>query len=329
MSFPAIQFITSFPGFVDYRPAVDASGTQVVFERNPYPANGNPTTLHLVSNIGGPCHTGPVPNFLPASSAATFPIDQTRPDWNWATGKVAFSGVPSGYTRSFVYIVGSNGINPSQVPNTLGYLYPTWSTDGTMLVVDVNDPANTPPFAHSNALINLNGAPSVLNLNGNDARGHAVFGGFAAPQPGNPHYIAFAGQSQNGQAYSQDTNYVFLNQPSSANVTGNICAPLEPNAIVATYDASHQGRAPSWSPNGQYIVFESNRNGDYALFLANVAQVRAGATPVQLTGPGWGAQHAKFLPNGTHLVFSAFLTPGSSEPSPRGIAMIDITAYLT
>jgi Tol biopolymer transport system component len=126
--------------------------------------------------------------------------------------------------------------------------------------------------------------------------------------------------------YNQDNNYVFLNSVTNGVYTS---APLEPAASIALYGPAYQGRAPYWSPNGQFIVFESSRVGGYALFLANVAKVAQGAAPVQLTDATYWAQHAKFLPGGTKLVFTALQTPSAAGTGPRGIAIIDISAYLT
>jgi Tol biopolymer transport system component len=179
----------------------------------------------------------------------------------------------------------------------------------------------------------------VKNLNGNDASSVPVFGGFAAPQPGNPTRIAFAGQpalsswgaasspgpTGTAPSYNQDNNYVFLNSAAGGQYTS---APLEPAASISVFDQAYQGRAPYWSPNGQYIVFESSRAGGYALFLANVAKVAQGGKPVQLTDSSYWAQHAKFLPGGTRLVFTALQTPSATNTGPRGIAIIDISAFL-
>jgi len=46
--------------------------------------------------------------------------------------------------------------------------------------------------------------------------------------------------------------------------------------------------------------------------------------PVQLTDTVYGAQHAKFFPNGSQLIFCAKPTPQSRFR----IASIDISAYL-
>ena len=90
------------------------------------------------------------------------------------------------------------------------------------------------------------------------------------------------------------------------------------------FDKSHQGRAPSWSPDGRYLAFESNRvdGRQYAIFLVNVS---AGSKPVQVTDATYDAQHAKFSPDGKSLIVTAFQTPGHG---PCGIAQLDISGYL-
>ena len=164
----------------------------------------------------------------------------------------------------------------------------------------------------------------------------ALFGGFAAPRPGFPMQIAFAGQPAlttwgvaAGQAppptaaYNQDNNYIFLNANAAGVFTS---APLEAAASVQAFDGAYQGRAPYWSPDGIHIVFESSRAGGYALFLANVAK---GTPPVQLTDIDYWAQHAKFFADGTRLVFTALQEPDKQGKGARGIAVIDISAYLS
>jgi len=342
--FPALTFITCDPAFTDYRPAIDATGTIVLFERTPFPnPNDVPTAIYMVK-AGATCASATATAFVPppVNAPATFPFAQTRPDWSWVTGQVAFSGAPSNSANNQIqiYTVGSTGGAPTLVPQTIQHIYPIWTSDGKMLVAYNENPTNAFPLPPVSALIDpMTGDRYVKNLNGNDADNVPVFGGFAAPQPGNPRHIAFAGQPElaswgmpasptttgTAPVYNQDNNYVFLNSVSNAVYSS---APLEPGASISAYDSTKQGRAPYWSPNGQYIVFETSRYGGYALCLANVAALAKGAAPVQLTDAGYAAQHAKFLPNGHQLVFTALQTPNAAGTGPRGIALIDISPYL-
>jgi hypothetical protein len=343
---PTPTFITSSPGFTDYRPAVDKTGTRVLFERTPYPNPGEtqPTVLYLATGVGGASPV--VAPFLtvPATPPSTWPYSQTRPDWSWVTNEVAFSGAPSNNGGPIqVHVVAADGVAPRLVPDTVAHIYPIWTSDGTQLVVYDNN-ANVatpgpPPIAPPvTRLINPDGTVAQANLNGLDAAGVQVFGGFAAPKPGSPTQIAYAGQPAvtywgttppsplpnplPPPAYDQDNNYVFVNKSTGGAFSS---APLEANASIATYMPAYQGRAPYWSPDGNYVVFESSRNGGYALFLANVTK---GTAPVQLTATGYWAQHAKFLPGGKSIVFTALQTPSAAGTGPRGIALLDISSFL-
>lgn len=334
---PPITFLTSDPAYTDYRPAVDKAGARVVFERTPFPNTAHANTmLYVATSIDLP--SPPVVPFVPvpATPPATYPYSQTRPDWSWQTGEVVFSGAPSETAAIEAHIVSADGKTVSAVPKTLAHIYPIWSSSGTQIVI-YNNSTSALPVRPVTSLITPDGAVVVANLNGTDASTPpvAVFGGFAAPKPGNPMQIAFAGQPAlatwgvpSGQAppatpeYNQDNNYVFLN---TAIAGGYVSKPLEPGASVQTFLPAYQGRAPYWSPDGNYIVFESSRAGGYALFLANVTK---GTPPVQLTPATYWAQHAKFFAGGTRLVFTALQQPNAQGTGPRGIGVIDITAYL-
>ena len=339
VSFPPITFITHDPHFTDYRPAIDATGQVVVFERTPHPNPGGAmnTTLYVATSIGSP--NPPTAPFLtvPPNPAPSYPYSQTRPDWSWVNHQIVFSGAPSESAPIEVHIATANGKTVTQVPMTLAHIYPIWSSDATQIVT-YNNSNSAAPVRPVTTLIMPDGNVVVANLNGDDTANPPapMFGGFAAPKPGMPTQIAFAGQPAlpswglpAGQtppataAYNQDNNYVFINSPRAGG--GYQSSPLEPAASMATFDPAYQGRAPYWSPDGKYIVFESSRAGGYALFLATIGKT---TPPVQLTASTYWAQHAKFFPGGTQLVFTALQQPSAAGTGPRGIAIIDISAYL-
>ena len=168
--FPAITWITSDPSFTDYRPAVDATGQQVVFERTPFPHPvGTNTTLYLATSIGSP--NPPAKPFLevPANPAATYPYSQTRPDWSWVNHQVVFSGAPSESSTIEAHIATANGKTVTLVPKTLAHIYPTWTSDGTQLVI-YNNSTSAAPVKPVTALIMPDGNVVVANLNGADTR---------------------------------------------------------------------------------------------------------------------------------------------------------------
>ena len=103
-------------------------------------------------------------------------------------------------------------------------------------------------------------------------------------------WIAFAGQENIGQKYDQTKNSIWLVNDSGAVRT------LESNP--------GQGRAPTWSPDGKLLAFESNRGstiGLYAIFLIN----RDGTGLRQVTDQFLNADHPVWSPDGRGLAFSA------------------------
>lgn len=317
--FPQLHFITSDPDYSDYRPAIDSAAQHVVFERTP--AGGGTTELYIVSMESA------IPRlFIQAGQGddlITGPW-QTRPDWSWVTGKVVLNVAATNNDALQVLIAQADGTPLQNIHDSRGFVYPTWSPDGTQLIIyNASEGANPEPCT---SLIALDGTVLQANLDGNDANNVPMFAGFATPTPANVNLIAYAGQPDMGWGpaaaggYNQNYNYVFLNAENGGVFSS---APLEPEASIAIYDPAHQGRAPVWSPDGNYVAFESDRAGGYAIFLANVAQ---GTAPVQVTDAGYGSQHAKFFPDGTKLVLTALQQPGGG--GPRGIAWVDISQYV-
>jgi Tol biopolymer transport system component len=319
-TFADLHFVTADPNYSDYRPAIDASAQHVVFERTP--VGGGATKLYILSLASGVPERFVEPEL--DRSIITGPV-QTRPDWSWVTGQVVLDVAASNNSGPrAVLIVHPDGSPIANVPDSKGYVYPTWSPDGTQLIVyNGTVHANPQPCT---SLIDLDGTVVTLNLNGTDANGALIFGGFASPTPGNVNLIAYAGQPDiawgpdTSGGYNQDYNYVFVNTDNNGVFTS---APLESGASITIYDPSHQGRAPVWSPDGNYVAFESDRAGGYAIFLANVA---TGSAPVQITDASYGAQHPKFYPDQTKVILTAYQKPDGSNP--RGIAWVDISGYL-
>ncbi len=315
-TYPTMNIITSNPDYSDYRPAVGSAGSVVIFERTPMAA-GSPTLLYVVDDLSNP---DPQP-FISSDG----PGQQTRADWCWQTNQIAFNGV-----HQTVWTMNGDGSSPAKIDGTAQFNYPAWSQDGSSLtVMNASDGATPQP---STSQMNTSGTITYQNLNGNDADGNVLFGGMPAVNPNNSLLVAFAGQPNiaawpppnppSKSGYNQSANYIFLNTQSGSTFSSS---PLESAAPIDNYDRSYQGRAPAWSPDGRYVVFESNRNGGYAIFLFDTQNPNN--APVQLTEGSYGSQHAKFFPDGKKLILCAFQTPGSGKP-PFGIAWIDISTYV-
>ena len=58
-------------------------------------------------------------------------------------------------------------------------------------------------------------------------------------------------------------------------------------AIRRLTDDSANYRSPSWSPDGRYIAFESNRDGDWGIYVMDIASY-VGGEPTAVDETSWG-----------------------------------------
>ncbi|HEV7643309.1 MAG TPA: hypothetical protein VGO50_05135 [Pyrinomonadaceae bacterium] len=309
-TYPDIHWVTEGTDFKDYRPAIGGNGKSVIFERT-FLNTSIKTKLYKVDSLSGDTPVPILPNLN---------TEQTRPDWCWKSGQVAFN------RDNLIGIIKTAG-QASFFRSTDNFFYPQWNADGSTLTVMNSSGSAGTVHPCSSVIDPKTGAVSILNINGNDADGTAVYGGMPAVKPHSTNHIAFAGQPAldnwspgSGTSYDQKNNYIFLNSPDR---TGHFpSSPAETDAPIDSYDPDFQGRAPAWSPDGNFIVFESTRNGNaFALFLLTLGRDRV---PVQLTDTVYEAQHAKFFPGGKRLIFCAKPTPTSRNR----IAWIDISDYV-
>jgi WD40-like Beta Propeller Repeat len=313
---PTLNFLTGSDDSIDYRPAINSAGVAVVFERTPI--KGGLTVLNEVGVVDGAA----APAVL-LSGASSVPPSQTRPDWCWTTDIIAFNGAETNTGVVSVWQVPGYGGDPQPIAGTTGCFYPRWSLDGSLFVTEDHSTSAKPQPC--NSIFYANGNQKCPNIDGTDAGQTPLFGGMPAVGPRDLPQIAFAGQPKLagwGDAksvvakYDENKNYIFLNTSSGNGVYTS--APMESGASLTTYDPKYQGRAPSWSPDGCTIVFESNREGNgYAIYLYDLK----GNTVRQVTDPKFGGQHAKFFPDGTKLILSIH---HPDKPKTRGIAWVSI-----
>jgi len=326
-SLPLLHYLTSDANFTDYRPAVNADGDAVIFERTPFPQPANPlTVLYAIADFNSP---NPEPFLSQGTGPDAPPPSQTRPDWCWKTGQLLFNGARTNKSPLSVWQVGADGSAPTRVSNTTGGCYPTWDRNITpgvpaMFVTEYGGSKPDP----CNAIFDVDGNLKAANIDGADLATPpaSVFGGMPTVGPNGLPQVAFAGQpvvkgwaGSSSNKYDQNYNYIFLNTESNGVFTS---APMESEASLASYDKSYQGRAPAWSPDGATIAFESNRNGGFAIYLCNLAS----GTITRVTDPALGAQHAKFFPDGRKLIMC--INHPNSDPPSMGIAWVDISGLL-
>lgn len=176
-----------------------------------------------------------------------------------------------------VYTSDATGGSIAPVKHGGRLAYPAWYPQAAALLAIVDG-------AHALTRIDFSGNRTPVTPGG-------WYAGMGSVNQATPSQIAFAGQIDHGQPYDQKVNQIWLYDGSG-----------DPTQLD-----DEQGRAPWYSPDGGQLAFESNRGGSYRIWLAT-----GGGNPVPITDAAWGAQHAKFSPDGKTIVFAG-IPPGSKR----------------
>jgi Tol biopolymer transport system component len=282
MSGPAPKVLTTpTSGTMDYWPCFSPDGSTVLFSRTQ--DGGKTWKLLRVDAAGGA-----------AEDFVTLPVSATRASWSARTGRIAFNGDALNGNGGGIWVMDGDGRNAHAVATTglIAPMYPSWYPDGATIAV--GDAARNILYRVEVA----GGTPVAVT------RQSEVLAGMSSVSP-DGRWIAFAGQKNEGHAYNQADNLVWI-----ADGTGD-STPLEPQSL--------QGRAPVWSPDGRRLAFESDRgspNGFYAVFIIN----RDGTGLVQVTDYALNANHPVFSPDGRQLVFAI----GDGSDGGTGIAIMTL-----
>jgi Tol biopolymer transport system component len=276
-----VRFLTQ--GAEDLWPCFSPDSAQILFSRRV----GQGWELFIV-----PVRGGQAVQVIASNS----PVAATRANWSKASNVIAFAG-SSTAGESQVWLMNSDGSNSHAVELSglsEKIFYPSWYPDGKRLAVMDGDTL-------SMKRIDL-GKGTVTALT--DPK--RIYTGMPSVSPDGK-WIAFAGQENRSRPYDQTKNSIWL---------------MEDSGVPRLLESSgKQGRAPTWSPSGEQLLFESDRAssvGLYVVFLIN----RDGTGITQLTDPALNADHPVWSADGRHIAFSAH-DPAQS-PGRRGIGIIDL-----
>jgi Tol biopolymer transport system component len=235
----------------------------------------------------------------------------TRPDWCWATGRIAMTGIRG--DRGELWLLDSDGRNLTHVPvgdpPRTRLFYPSWYPEGDAVAV-------TDYATHEILRVDVSSGEAISLTDP-----AVVWAGMCSVSPdsewGNP--IAFAGQPP-------DEEY---------GVADNVLWILRPESPPVTLDSLH-GRTPAWSPTDDYLAFSSVRRRPAPAFTLHPRTLPPGASGVfvqHVAGDGGiprravgvtpfdvGAVHPKWSPDGEVLVCMAADVDGPR----RGLALIDL-----
>lgn len=282
------RFLTDDPSWIDARPCYSPNGRHVLFMRSPV-SNQDVSEFWILPTIGG----------VAERFFASPDLQATRPDWSWSRSsfEIAFTGIDAKKqlgvwlldveTRDVVRI-------PFGDPADVKPSYPSWYPDGRSLVA-TNYQENVQQILRSD-LVN----PPVPLTDPT-----LVWAGMSSVSPdtraGNT--IVFAGQRPSSQGYNEDDNQLWIQE------VGRPPLELDPK----------QARSPWWSPDGQAIAFESNRDNDGHQIYQIFTEPGDGGEATAATPHALATQHAKWSPIGPQLTFAAGFPAGGA-----GIAVVDL-----
>jgi Tol biopolymer transport system component len=275
-----VRFLTA--GGQDFWPWFSPDGSQIVFSRRAEVA----WELFLVPAAGGEPHK---------VARTPLSVSATRANWSTRNDLIAFTGISStGENRVWLIKPDGSGARDVSLQGLSDQVfYPSWYPDGDQIaVMDAREMAIKRIDLSKGVAVTLTDSKKILT-------------GMPSVSPDGK-WIAFAGQENKGQRYDQSKNSIWLVDDVGA------AHPVE--------QSPGQGRAPTWSPNGEQLAFESTRGstaGLYAIFLIN----RDGTGLIQVTDRALNADHPVWSPDGRQIAFSAH---DATHWNGRSIGIVDV-----
>ncbi len=276
--------------YVDGRPCFSPDGNTVLFERT---GNGISRAQFWTVQI---------PTNIEKCYYKSHTYGCLRASWSWNptqnSKQIAFTGIyPQGDTpMSRIMLLDENGVDNSATHLTVpGYKnaelsYPAW-------------------YPNELALLMTNYSKLELlkvNMNSLDAKvltSDAYWSGMGTVNQVDSNMIAFAGQPAGSGKYNQQINKILL---QVSNNTPVIFSDPAKGAI---------GRAPWFNPNGSVMAFEANSTQQKLQIFIREVDVNNPQSPpiIPVSNPKFAAQHAKFSPDGSKMVWAQNDGKGRSQ----------------
>jgi HAE1 family hydrophobic/amphiphilic exporter-1 len=306
--------LTHEPGVVDYWPRFLPDGRTVLFSRCEIPTGcGGASTSGYWT-----LWTTRIRHGTPARFLALQDVAATRSDIllerSAAREQIAFEGVNrGGADPSDLWIVGTDGAGLREVrlPPSVGTpSYPSWFPDGASVLLTGRRASEPGPHL---VRVASDTGELIVTLTSPDV----IWTGMSAASHDGRMLTVAAQLPLAGQEYDDTNNQIWLQAVGD---------PTTQDVGLHQLDAL-QGRAPDWSPNDRFIMFESSRgcaDGRYAIFI----EVASGGAAIQATDCRLNANHGVWAPDGKRFLFSyAFGDPTAGKCAGggcRGIAIAPV-----
>ena len=313
-----VRRLTHFPGVVDYWPRFSPDGTTALFSH-----------CEIASGCGGTATSGywtlwktRIRHGKPAQFLIVGDTSMTRSNWlvtsPSAADQIAFEGVDHrGTGSSALWVLGADGSNVRRVPLAAAVgspSYPSWFPDGASLLITTRSAQEPGPRL---ARVAIDTGKPLVTLTSADV----IWTGMSAVSHDGTMLAVAAQLPLAGQQYDDTNNQIWIQAVGD---------PTTEDLGLHQLDAL-QGRAPDWSPDDQFIMFESSRgcvDGHYAIFI----EAASGGEAVQATDCQLNANHGVWSPDGRRFLFSyAFGDPSAGRCAGggcRGIAIAAVPAKI-